>query len=114
MKLVADSYQWARLRRTIGLVLVIVAPALAVSTWYSTKQPLEILALAERMRGSLPAEEYASAVYHGSHATATLNNRWKPGGFATLGIIGFLIGAGLIFSARARPVATKSEFAATT
>lgn len=114
MKLVADSYQRARLRRVIGLALVILAPSLAVAQWYSTKQPLEVLALAERMRGTLPPDEYASAVYHGSHAMETLNNKWSPTGFATIGILGFLAGAGLLVSARRRPPAANAEFVAPT
>lgn len=100
MTLVANSFEWARVRRTVGLLLVIVAPGLAYGAWYSTRQPLEILALAERMRSTMPAEEYSSAVYHGSHAQATLDNKWKPTGFASLGVLGFLVGAALLYSAR--------------
>ena len=112
MKIVANAYERARVYRTVGLTLLIVAPGLALGTWWSTQQPLEILALAERMRASMPAEDYASAVYHGSHAQATLDNMWHPTGFATLGLAGFVIGLSLLVLSR-RPARALAESPAT-
>lgn len=106
MNLVTNPYEWARLRRTVGLLLVIIAPMLSLFAWASTKQPLEILTLAERMRATLPPEEYASAVYHGGHAQASLDHMWYPTGFATLGLIGFALGVALLYSARRAKPAT--------
>ena len=112
MKIVANAYERARLYRTVGTVLLIAAPGLALGTWWSTQQPIEILALAERMRTSMSAEDYASAVYHGSHAQTTLDNMWRPTGFATLGIGGFVIGAALVVLAR-RPAKKLEQSPAT-
>jgi hypothetical protein len=97
MPLVADAPERARLARVLGIVLVIAAPAMTFLAWQSTQQPIEVQAMAERMKGSLPADQYASALYHGSLAHQSLNDKWKPTGFATLGTIGLLLGCGLLF-----------------
>ncbi|HET9425557.1 MAG TPA: hypothetical protein VFO55_09310 [Gemmatimonadaceae bacterium] len=103
MRIVADAHERKRLYRTVGLVLLLAAPGLAFGSWYSTRQPLEFLAVTERMKDSVPLEVYSSAVYHGSHAQATLDNKWKPTGFATLGTTGFLLGVGLLAAALRGP-----------
>ena len=96
MKLVSNAAERAQIARVVGIVLLIAAPGMAFGTLYSTRQPLEVLAVAERMKATLPAEHYSSAVYHGSYARQTLDDKWKPTGFATMGTAGFLLGAGLL------------------
>jgi hypothetical protein len=97
LPLVANAHERARLWRVLGIVLVIAAPSITFLAWQSTQQPIQVQEMAERMKGSLPAEQYASALYRGSIAHQTLNDRWKPTGFATLGTIAFLVGVGLLF-----------------
>jgi hypothetical protein len=89
-----------RLARVIGTILVIAAPGLAIGSWHSTRQPLEILAWAEANRSRLPAASYGSAVYMAGHAQRTLDEKWSSTGFATLGIAGFLVGAALLVVSR--------------
>jgi len=96
LPLVANAYERARLWRVLGIVLVIAAPSISYLAWQSTQQPIQVQEMAERMKGTLPADQYASALYHGSHAHQTLADKWKPTGFATLGTIAFLVGAGLL------------------
>jgi hypothetical protein len=97
MPFVGDSHQARRLARTLGVILVIASPGLAYGNWYSTRQPLEILAMANRANPRLPAETYASAVYMGAHAQRTLDEMWTPTGFATLSTIGFITGLSLLY-----------------
>ena len=98
MKLLSNAAERAQIARVVGIVLVLAAPGMAFGTLYSTRQPLEVLALAERMKATLPPDHYSSAVYHGSYAQETLDNKWKPTGFATMGTAGFLLGAGLLIT----------------
>jgi hypothetical protein len=86
-----------RIARTFGLILVLAAPGIAYGNWYSTRQPLEILALANKARPGLPPENYASAVYMGANAQRTLDDMWTPTGFATLSTIAFLTGLTLLY-----------------
>ena len=105
MPLVSDARDRQRTARVIGTVLVIAAPGLAFGSWYSTRQPLEMLAWSEANRSRIPAEAYGSAVYMAAHAQRTLDEKWTATGFATLGIAGFMVGAGFLFiSWRNRPV----------
>jgi hypothetical protein len=99
MQIVSNRHEWVRLARVVGIVLLIAAPGLALGTWHSTRQPLEVMALAERMKTSLPPDQYSSAVYHGSGAQRTLDQMWSPTGFATLGVIGFAVAIGLLYFA---------------
>ena len=103
MPLVANAYERVRLARTVGVILLIAAPGLAFGNWYSTRQPLEMLAWSNQNRSRIPAEAYASAVYMGAHAQRTIDEMWKPTGFATLGTFGTLLGIGLLFIARRQP-----------
>ena len=100
MRLFSDAREWRRLARVLGTVLVIAAPSLAFGTWYSTRQPLEMLAWSEANRSRIQADAYGSAVYHASFAQRTLDEKWSPTGFATLGITGFLLGIGLLTLSR--------------
>ena len=93
----ARDRRWARI---LGTVLVIAAPSLAFGSWYSTRQPLEMLAWTEANRARVPAEAYGSAVYMAAHARRTLEEKWSPTGFATLGIAGFLLGVGSLALSR--------------
>ena len=97
MGLVTTGRDWRRVARTLGVVLVIAGPGMAYGNWYSTRQPLEVLALANRARPGLPAEQYASAVYMGANAQRTLDEMWTPTGFATLSTIAFLLGISLLY-----------------
>lgn len=98
----ADAYERRRVARTVGAVLVIAAPALTFGNWYSTRQPLEMLAWSEQNRSRIPPEAYGSAVYMGSHAQRKLDEKWNATGFATLGLAGTFLGAGLLFFAYRR------------
>ena len=91
-----------QLRRVLGLILFIAAPALAVGRCYSTREPLARFAQMEQHRTPADSLAYGSAAYHAAHARATQANRWHPTGYATLGILGTIIGAGLLYSARSR------------
>ena len=88
-----------RLARTVGVVLLIASPSLAFGSWYSTRQPLEMLAWAEANRKNIRAEDYGSAVYMASHAQRNLDEKWRPTGFATMGITGTAFGALLLYRA---------------
>jgi hypothetical protein len=96
MGLETNSRDWRRVARTVGVVLVIAGPGIGYGNWYSTRQPLEILALANKTKG-LPPENYASAVYMGANAQRTLDEMWTPTGFATLSSIAFLLGVSLLY-----------------
>lgn len=100
--MVTDARDKARFARVIGTILVIAAPGLAFGSWYSTRQPLEMLAWSEANRSRIPAEAYGSAVYMASHAQRTLDEKWSPTGFATLGIAGFVTGVVLLAVSRRR------------
>ena len=39
------------------------------------------------------SETLSSAAYHAGHATQTMDGRWGPTGFMTLGALGFATGA---------------------
>jgi hypothetical protein len=93
----ATAHDRRRVARTIGVVLLIAAPGLAFGAWYSTRQPLEVLAVAERMKATLPADHYSSAVYHGAEAQRILDEKWSPAGFATLGLTGLAVGLVLLY-----------------
>jgi hypothetical protein len=100
MRLVTDARDKARTLRVIGIILVIAAPGLAFGSWYSTRQPLEMLAWSEANRARIPAEAYGSAVYMAAHAQRTLDEKWTLTGFATLGITGLLVGVGCLWLAQ--------------
>src|SRR5437870_4378826 len=89
----------AKASRIFGAILIIAAPSLALGSWYSTKQPLEVLAQLEQLRArgsAVDSGAYASAMYHARHARQTQVDRWTLTGYATLGVIGTIVGAGLI------------------
>jgi hypothetical protein len=110
----AKIHDGRRVARTIGLLLVIAAPAFAFGSWHSTRQPLEVLALAERMKATLPADQYSSAVYHGAVAQRTLDAKWSPTGFAALGIVGFAAGALLLYLGFREPRSSMMRLEGTT
>lgn len=89
-------------RFALGVVFLVVAPALAIGQWYRVKGPIEELERIEQHRSPNDSAAYASAVYHASHARATRAARWHPTGYATTGVTGALVGAALILSARRR------------
>ena len=85
-------------RRVLGVVLIIAAPLIAIGVWHSNRGPLETLAWFEGHRSPADSFGYANALYHGAHAQATEANRWRLTGYATLGTVGALLGAGLLLS----------------
>lgn len=88
--------------RILGVTLVLVSPAYAWASWTGTQQPLEVLAQVEQRGNILDSATIGSAMYHAAHARATLADRWHPTGFATLGVIGTIVGATFLFFSRAR------------
>jgi hypothetical protein len=94
-----------KLATIIGLVLVIASPALAIGQWYSNRSPLRTLAWVEQHRSPGDSALYASALYHAGHAQASNTARWHLSGYATLGVIGTLLGLGLLVAARSRRTA---------
>ena len=100
MRLFRDAQDRASKARVFGIILVIAAPGLAFGSWHSTRQPLEMLAWSESNRAQIPPEAYGSAVYMAAHAQRTLDEKWSPTGFATLGIGGFLLGVGSLMVSR--------------
>jgi hypothetical protein len=97
MALVTTGRDWRRVARTLGVVLVIAAPGMAYGNWYSTRQPLAVLAAANIARPALSPEEYGSAVYMGANAQRTLDEMWTLTGFATLSTIAFVLGLTLLY-----------------
>src|SRR5688500_3545 len=95
----------AKSRLVIGVVVMVVTLGLSFGRWYSAKGPLETLAWFEQHRGPGDSLAYASAIYHATHARAVHDNRWRPTGYATLGLVGTAIGLALIVSARRRHTA---------
>ena len=89
-------------RRVLGIVLVIAAPLIAIGVGHSNRGPLETLAWFEGHRSPTDSFGYANALYHGAHARTTEANRWHLTGYATLGTVGFLLGASLLLSTRYR------------
>lgn len=85
-------------RRLLGILLIIAAPGLAIGTWHAANGPLQTLAWFQAHRTPADSFAYASALYHAGHAQATHANRWQPTGYATLGLVGVLVGAGLVLS----------------
>ncbi len=85
-------------RRVLGVILVIAAPLSAIGVWHSNRGPLETLAWFEGHRTPADSFGYAQALYHGAHAQAAEANRWRLTGYATLGTVGALLGAGLLLS----------------
>lgn len=89
-------------RVLLGVVFLVVFPALAIYRWYGAKGPIETREWFEQHRSPGDSAAYASAVYHASHARATHAARWHPTGYATMGVAGTLAGAALVLSARRR------------
>jgi hypothetical protein len=87
-------------RVLIGAILLVVASLFIYGSWWSLNGPLETLARLETHRFRGDSAEYASALYHASHAKATQAARWSPTGYATLGTLGIIVSLGLILSAR--------------
>ncbi len=94
-----------RIRTTLGIVFLIAAPALSIGAWDAANGPLETLAWYDAHRGPGDSAAYASAQYHAAHARASHANRWRPTGYATLGLLGTLIGIGLLIPYRRRTTA---------
>ena len=89
-------------RRAIGLILVIAAPMLAGFEWDSTRQPLATFARMELNRRPADSAAYEHAVEHAAWARETLANRWHLTGYATLGVLGTIAGAALLYSGISR------------
>ena len=93
----------ASARRILGLLLLLAAPTLAFGVWHSVRGPLEELARFEQYRTPADSVAYANALYHGMHARTTEANRWHLTGYATMGLVGTVLGAGLLLSSWSRP-----------
>lgn len=91
-----------RVCRILGVILIIVSPAGALASWTVNQQPLEVLAQVEQRRSIVDSATIASAIYHAGHARATLANRWHPTGFATLGVLGTIVGVTFLYFSRSR------------
>lgn len=91
-----------QIRRVLGMTLIIAAPLLAFGVWNSTRVPLAAFAQMQKHRTPGDSLAYASAAYHAGHALATQTNRWHPMGYATLGVLGTIIGAALLYSGLSR------------
>ena len=104
--LMASSSGIRRLAFISGIVLLVAAPALAFGAWFSTRAPRQAFDAAAQHRTPGDSGAYASSAYHASRAEATLAARWTLTGFATLGLVGFLVGVGLVLYGRpAAPLA---------
>lgn len=82
------------------MVLLLAGPALAVAQWNSNRAPLAALAFIEQNRSPGDSAMYASAVYHGAHARASNDSRWRLTGYATLGVIAAVVGTTLLLASR--------------
>lgn len=91
-----------RSRLLVGIVLLIVTAGLTFGYRYSLRGPLQTLEWFKAHRAPGDSLAYASAAYHASHAQAAQANRWRPTGYATLGLAGILVSLGLIASSRSR------------
>lgn len=98
-----------RARSIVGVLFVLVSPTLALGAWHSANGPLETLAWFDAHRTPGDSIAYASAIYHASHARASHANRWRPTGYATLGLAGTLIGAALLLSIGYRRTAWRRQ-----
>lgn len=95
----------ARSRLLVGIALLLVTLGVTWGKWYSIKGPLDDLAWFEQHRTPGDSMAYASALYHAAYAKAAYRNRWAPAGYGTLGVIGIVFSAGLLWSSRRRHTA---------
>ena len=102
---VPSSTTGVRFRRLLGLVLVIAAPAVTFGVWYRTRDSIATLAALEAHRVPGDTTGLASAAYHAGHARTTEANRWRPTGYATLGLVNTIFGIALLASGRTRRTA---------
>ena len=84
------------LRRIVGLALIIAAPTLSLATWYSTREPLARLAWSDQHRAPGDSAGYAHNFNHAAYVRAINARRWHPTGYATLGLVGTLVGGLLL------------------
>ena len=88
-------------RVLLGVAVLVVTLGLTYGQWHAYNGPIETLAWENQHRYKGDSADYAT-IYHASRARDVIANRWHPTGYATLGLVGSLIGIGLIFSARLR------------
>ena len=98
------------LLRVFGLVLLLAGPATYYGTWQGNRQNLDVLQMMEQRprRDKTDSANYASALYHGTHARASEAGKWSPTGYATLGVALTIVGVVLLGFGMRRRVAVAS------
>src|SRR5205823_4349352 len=90
----ADSLRDFRsVARVIGLVLIVAAPIFGWASWHATVEPIAEFQRTSTHRTPGDSAGYASEAYHAAHATAIRDQRWQLTGFATLSVLGCMLGA---------------------
>jgi hypothetical protein len=84
------------MRRIVGALLLIVAPALAIGTRAITDRDRTVKGRIPQPITAVDSEAYNSLIFHGAHAQARHDARWSITGYATLGLVGTLVGIGLL------------------
>lgn len=88
-------------RILVGLMILLLAPGLSYVRWhFQVREPLQTIARIEQNRQPGDSAVYADALYHASHARALQGRKWSLGGYATIGLVGTLVGLALVMSAR--------------
>lgn len=91
-------------RVLLGAVLLIASAGLTYLRARATAEPIANLSVVVRMHGEGRASDaaLANAQYHGAHAQADFDDRWRLTGYAAQGMIGGLLGLALVLPRRRR------------
>ena len=84
---------------------IIVLPVTALATygqWRAQKDPLDALEWIEAHRRPQDTAMYTHAQRHAAYIHEVYGDPWDPTGYATLGVVGTIVGVGLIASSRIR------------
>ena len=83
-----------------GIIVILVTAVATYGQWRAQRDPLDALAWIETHRGPQDTAMYTHAQRHVAYIRDMYGDRWSPTGYATLGVVGTLIGVVLLASSR--------------
>ncbi|MDB4905962.1 MAG: hypothetical protein JWO05_746 [Gemmatimonadetes bacterium] len=92
-----------QVRRIAGLVLLIAAPALAWGSWNQANRDIAFADAVPPRRNHADSLMFEYSAYHAARGRIAHAERWHPTGYATLGLLGVLVGAWFVWPRRKRP-----------
>ena len=84
------------LMRVVGVIVLVLSPALAVATHWAARRDMEAVGRLPRPITPVDSQTYSRLNYHVVIAEGQLAGRWSPTGYAALGVTGTLLGVALL------------------